>query len=444
VRKSIRLVLISLLVVAMLGLSACGKEEPEEVVTDTVEETVVKEEPEEVVEEEPEEVEEVVEEENEESQEEVLPAGAYAYYSELSKQFQDYTKGCYEVPTIFDAMTDGTMRIWCDNGKYVVAYRERYVDINNEYTWVTFSLDSPEVTTVFTGPDGANNYYNGYQNYCDGVIWAITNRTSNNFSLVRKELAGDEKVFEINGDIEYVYALHDGACVAKVNNGHSIADYVYITKDGPVNTINLDDIALPEKEIEHGLTEEVEIKPYKNMVTLDGKIYFIPTDYSNSVADMYYIDIKNPTEFVQDISLKDPTGRNALSDESNRAPLVLKDYILDPGQGYIYTIADSTHWTYGAVAPAGDIAKITYLGGENHYMFGKVQNTFTAYKGALDYTTNETLTDSQKIGDMELKYGTFYLLDDSNYILKDEYGIFLRTFDGGEADEKTIALYSTN
>lgn len=227
---------------------------------------------------------------------------------------------------------------------------------------------------------------------------------------VLKDNSSDEHKYEI---IE-LYDLENGNYVIKDLNNEpcnviATYDWEYVTS-----------ISYPQKKIDHGLTENMS---YEIIGGYKGKIFAV-TD--SGFVFSYDTDSKTweqtNTELTYDqTNFKQQVGR-----------YVIYDVLADNCKIY-----DMENDEIIASINTNDNLPYYYRGGE--FVMKLIQDYW--YK--IPYMSNNItvdIDDCQKLGKEEAN-GEITRIDDTYYLLEDDYGIFLRTYEKGEDQEETLLRF---
>lgn len=341
----------------------------------------------------------------------------YAYYGELSEEYEQNPPTHYSIAYLSENACIGT------DGKIYAT-----VEIPQcNHILISYDTETKETKTILPEVnDVCYFYWNGYvYSTHDDVL----TKYDTDGNVLQTGNTG-----RINGD---VIIMDNGMAFCNTfDNG-----LIMLSPDFQTIT----SVPAPQREIAHGLTENVKNAvisgAYRNKVFAyshtNGGEDSNETYYSLFCFDTDTLEWHKCTEFEK--------SDNSDFEQSYRT---IGKYLL--GNSYIFDMESEEVISLNTSAISTKESALrnpyseNYLGGDYSIIYNG--NNHTWYKGK--YASDNTplnLSECEAIAvtdNVPISY--IIRLDDTRYIVNDEYGVFLRTYEKGEAEEETIMLFEKN
>lgn len=331
----------------------------------------------------------------------------YAYYDDLAKEYEEYGEGSFNALYAVDlAYGEYGNPVFLDNGK-VIVYSERNI--------ITYDIASKETKTLM---NRSGRYY-----YSNGYIYEIN--TNNNGVFNKYDLDGNlvQTLNDLNIEDDYFTWLYSDVKYI-TENGIVFVDY---TDEGTYmissDFKNVTKIPNPTVEAEHGLTKDIQSYDYEFIAEYDNKVYATAYDNGNKLLFSF-----NPENMEWNLA-------DELDEQSVSIPKLIGKYLV--GENSIYDIEkhETVAQVYGTFANSYHGGNYSFIQRNNGSDNGWYKVQFPNDGSEINYNDYEQIS-------KETTPDTYiYPLDDTYYVVMDSYGIFLRTYEKGEAEEETIMLF---
>lgn len=344
-------------------------------------------------------------------------APEYTYYEELAEAWENDPKTQFSMASTYARIAD--------NGNIYIYLNLTYIP---ERSLFSYNPETKETKLVCSDVpmNGrfwyANGYFYTFSNQCFKKMDANGSLvlTSENLNNNDKMIDADNSGAAVTDDGKIIYPYHEG-------NDKKIG---MLSSD--LQTIT--EIPNPQKEVEHGLTEETKVK--KILGTYNGKMIAyseVKDEHLIWMLDTDTLEWKLVTENFSVGSRSQIVGNF----------LIAENQILNLESGEIISVAQSLK-TVDAGGPSKMNFALGYAGGTYSTIFD--EKTSTWFRGRLANGTG-SVEKGEALPDLEDELfdndhtGIIYSVSDTQYVMIDEYGIFLRTYEGGAEGEETIHIF---
>lgn len=341
-------------------------------------------------------------------------SGPYAYYDLLSKEYEKNPPAHYPVNNPAENACIGT------DGKIYATVKISEVN----HIMISYDTETKETKTILPEINDICYFY------CDGYAYSTNNdvltRYDTNGNIIQTGASG-----RIRGNV--VFTEDGSAFFDTFDNGIEMLspDFQTVTQ-----------LSEPQVEIEHGLTEDAKnvtvAGAYKNKV-----FAYSYTRGGEESTDVYFSLFALDTSTLEwhkcaDFEEEDWTHGEMSFNTVGRFLL---------GNSYVFDMEDEKVIARNASAYSADNSDLrnhfssNYVGGD--YSIIKDNSTSRIYKGK--YASDNTpidLDDCKVLTAFDNTLtGNVILLDTNRYIVNDDYGVFLCTYDKGETEEEVIMQF---
>lgn len=376
-----------------------------------------------------------------ETESETVNPELFAYYDLLNQEYEKYGAEYYHLSNHASSdkiiisgiigYTRGDINPSYANG-YAIMNSHLITGTNKKNLW-TYDTNTKEFKEIFPIDEDLKQnvyfYYNGYYYREFGIDITSTLNETKSLHLEKIDMDGNivmssdipysdiqQNCPDTSAYSHYVYIdfVTDNGCIIFHKGFFNDIPYTYYMISSDWKTA----MALPQKAGEHGIMEDV---------ASDNSLKFIAC-YQNKVyaSDGSYVDVESMA------------WTESGADFSGYSPNTIGKYLIlqKEGTAKIYDMEKDEFLVESLSAP--DFAK-TYAGTCNYIK--RDDNKWYRVQYPSD-GSSVNFSECEPLGtDTKLEYGYMYkTINDTYYLVHDEYGSFLRTYEKGETDEETITL----
>jgi len=368
-----------------------------------------------------------------ETETETVNPELFAYYDLLNEEYEKYgyNNSAIKIRGIHDDTVGEQKRTYITG--YAIANPYFITGTNRKNIW-SYDINTQELKELFPVEDVEENNYYYHDNYYYRVTGIDTTNTINETHSLHLEKIDMDGNIVLSSDIPHsdiqqncpspdTYYGHYAFIDFITDNG-SIIFHRYVSDSGDPRGYYMISpdwktaMALPQKAGEHGIMEDVSSSfSVKFIASYKNKIY---------TSDGSFVDVENMT------------WTESGADFSGYSPNTIGKYLIlqKEGTAKIYDMEKDEFLVESLSAP--DFAK-TYAGTCNYIK--RDDNKWYRVQYPSD-GSSVNFSECEPLGtDTKLEYGYMYkTINDTYYLVHDDYGFFLRTYEKGETDEETITL----
>lgn len=352
------------------------------------------------------------ESETEPEPEEDDDSALYAYYDTLCKEYDKYSSSMVREYSIFNYGINKLIIA----GDMVLFWKDENID--GYYSPVLYSFDMntkqlvrriEQMSNTDICWDGFNldklGYYDGSLYFNWGCSVVRTDIDGKNPKTITADEAGIDSPngsarWAGNG-IFYMENYYDGVQTYKFFNGE-----LEFIADGPMRSVG------------HGIKEPVCV----SQAYCIGEYLYVYGD-----STLFRNNISAPSEEWEELSYKLPSLYSDLA--------VIGKYIVDDDELY----DSETGEVAAEFCYEDEIFYKSYFGGDSNIIWGEGDYWFRVQvpsdRSKIDFSKYE------KMGQENGSGSNIFRANDTYYLFIDQYGVFLRTYEKGEAEEETIMMF---
>lgn len=301
---------------------------------------------------------------------------------------------------------------------------------------LTYDINTQELKELFPVEDVKENTYYYHDNYYYRVTGIDTTNSLNETHSLHLEKIDMDGNIVLSSDISHSDIQQNCPSPDQIYGHYVLIDFItdnggiifhrYVSSSGDPRgyyIISSDwktTMPLPQKAGEHGIMEDVSSSSFslKFIANYKNKIY---------AFDGSYVDVENMT------------WTESKADFRGYSANTIGKYLIlqKEGTAKIYDMEKDEFLVESLTAP--DFAK-TYAGTCNYVKRDDnkwYQVQYPSDGSSVDFSKIEPLGT-----DTKLEHGYMYkIINDTYYLVKDDYGIFLRTYEKGEEEEETVLIF---